>query len=77
MTAMYPGGTFGNVGSGIYDRSDVYFRSAGISTATILHEALHTLLAETDSQIQTRFGLNTNEVSDNITQRLRQAGCAE
>src|SRR5205085_9433439 len=61
MTAIYPDGTLGNVGSEIYDRSDVYFRTAGIDTATIIHEALHTVLAATDAELQTRFGLRTNE----------------
>ena len=58
-------------------RSNVYFRRGGINTAAIIHEALHTLLGETDSQIQTRFGISTSSVSDNITQELRKHDCAE
>jgi hypothetical protein len=73
-TGVFPGGTLGGT---VLDRSDVYFRSGGINTATIIHEALHSLLGETDSQIQTRFGISTGGVSDNITQELRKHDCAE
>lgn len=77
MTAIYPGGTLGTVGSGIYDRSDVYFRRLGITAGTIIHEALHTLLAATDPELQRLFGLSTGGISGNITDKLRQEECAE
>ncbi len=73
-TGVFPGGTRGAT---VLDRSDVYFRRGGINTATIIHEALHSLLGENDSQIQTRFGISTSSVSDNITQELRKHDCAE
>jgi RHS repeat-associated protein len=74
-TGMYPGGaTVAN--TTVYDRSDIYFRRAGINTATILHEALHSLLGETDPQLQRRFGLSSG-LSNNITEELRKRDCAE
>ena len=48
---------------------------AGINAATILHEALHSLLGLDDTQLQLQLGISTSDLSNNITQKLIQEGC--
>jgi hypothetical protein len=71
-TAIYPNG---RLGTSVASRSDVYYRPNSITGATILHEALHSLLGATDTEIQQRLALDTTQVSGNISQTLRDNDC--
>jgi YD repeat-containing protein len=73
-TGVWPGLSLGTT---LDSRSDVYWRPNPkvITGATIVHEALHSLLHLKDEDLQLKLNLSTKEVSENITLALRQHGC--
>ncbi len=78
-TAFWPGGKFSETVEG---RSDVYFRDAGLTSGTILHEAIHSATGWTDGDLSYVFDVSIiNEETKQldtkpITEKLRQHGCA-
>jgi hypothetical protein len=73
-TAFYSGDrTFITSVSG---RSDVYFRSSGLNSSTILHEALHSLLGVDDPGLAAILGVTVTEQDTNaISNVLHDNDC--
>lgn len=60
IAAIYPGG-LPKEQTTLADRSDVYFSGSGISASDILHEALHSLLGDTDEELAKKLGVTIPE----------------
>lgn len=72
-TSFYVGDAFNTTVSG---RSDVYFRSSGLNSSTILHEALHSLLGIGDPALAAKLGVTVTQQDTNaISNVLHNNDC--
>ena len=72
-TGIFPGG---QQGATIAERSNVYFRGAGISAKNIFHEAMHAATGLGDARLAAKLGLKGSEAFPNqIDKALKEHGC--